>query len=358
VSAHRAEFPIATMCRVLGISSSGYYAWTTRTPSRRAQTNAALTKTVRTIHAVSRGTYGAPRVHAELAANGIPASKNRVARLMRNASVVGVSRRKFVVTTVRDGGRQAPDLVDRTFTADAPNVLWVADITYIPTWMGFLYLAVVLDVFSRRIVGWSMSSTLHVTVVLDALSMALTMRRPKGVIHHSDQGSQYTSIAFGNRCREAGVRPSMGSVGDCYDNAMAESFFATLACELLERSRFKTHADARNAVFEFIEGFYNPQRRHSSLGYLSPVAFERQHRGGMCGFPQRTPSCRPCSGPSRPSPRGRAKCAALTAPVRDGVLKVRAGTGGWAPQGPNKRMAPGRRKSREKEDVMTSDVVA
>jgi putative transposase len=265
------------MCRVLGISSSGYYAWSKRSPSRRAQTNAALSKTVRTIHAVSRGTYGAPR--AELAANGIPASKNRVARLMRNASVVGVSRRKFVVTTVRDGGRQAPDLVDRMFTADAPNVLWVADITYIPTWMGFLYLilAVVLDVFSRRIVGWSMSSTLHVTVVLDALSMALMMRRPKGVIHHSDQGSQNTSIAFGNRCREAGVRPSMGSVGDCYDNAMAESFFATLECELLERSRFKTHADARNAVFEFIEGFYNPQRRHSSLGYLSPVAFERQH---------------------------------------------------------------------------------
>ena len=165
MSAHRAAFPIATMCRVLGISSSGYYAWRTRSPSRRARTNAALSKTVRTIHAVSRGTYGAPRVHAELTANGIPASKNRVARLMRSASVVGVSRRKFVVTTVRDGGRQAPDLVDRTFVADAPNVLWVADITYIPTWMGFLYLAVVLDVFSRRIVGWSMSSTLHVTEI-------------------------------------------------------------------------------------------------------------------------------------------------------------------------------------------------
>jgi len=322
------------MCRVLGISSSGYYAWTTRAPSRRARSNAALTKTVRTIHAISRGTYGAPRVHAELAANGIPASKNRVARLMRNASVVGVSRRKFVVTTVRDGGRQAPDLVDRTFTADAPNVLWVADITYIPTWMGFLYLAVVLDVFSRRIVGWSMSSTLHVTVVLDALSMALTMRRPKGVIHHSDQGSQYTSIAFGNRCRAAGVRPSMGSVGDCYDNAMAESFFATLECELLDRSRFKTHADARNAVFDFIEGFYNPQRRHSSLAYLSPVAFERQHKGGgHLRLPPAHSIVPPCSGPSRPSPRGRAKCAALTAPARNGVLKVRAGMEGWAPQG-------------------------
>ena len=257
MTAHQAEFKIATMCRVLGISSSGYYAWAKRAPSRRSQDNTALTKKVRTIHAVSRGTYGAPRVHAELAAQGIPASRNRVARVMREANIVGVSRRKFVVTTVRDGGRQAPDLVDRAFTADAPNVLWVADITYVPTWMGFLYLAVVLDVFSRRIVGWSMSTTLHVTVVLDALSMALTMRRPRGVIHHSDQGSQYTSIEFGNRCRKAGVRPSMGSVGDCYDNAMAESFFATLECELLDRSSFKTHAQARNAVFDFIEGFYN-----------------------------------------------------------------------------------------------------
>jgi len=190
VTAHQAEFPIATMCRVLAVSASGYYAWVKRAPSRRSQDNATLTKTVRTIHAVSRGTYGAPRVHAELVAEGVPASPNRVARVMREANIVGVSRRKFVVTTVRDGKRQAPDLVDRAFTADAPNVLWVADITYIPTWMGFLYLAVVLDVFSRRIVGWSMSTTLHVTVVLDALSMALTMRRPRGVIHHSDQGSQ------------------------------------------------------------------------------------------------------------------------------------------------------------------------
>jgi len=277
--AHQAAFPIATMCRVLGISSSGYYAWTKRAPSRRAQSNAALTETVRTIHAVSRGTYGAPRVHAELAANGIPASKNRVARLMRNASVVGVSRRKFVVTTMRDGGRQAPDLVDRTFTADAPNVLWVADITYIPTWMGFLYLAVVLDVFSRRIVGWSMSSTLHVTVVLDALSMALTMRRPKGVIHHSDQGSQYTSIAFGNRCREAGVRPSMGSVGDCYDNAMMESFWGTMQLELLDTKAWQTRDELANAIFEWIECWYNPKRRHSSVGMHSPVTFETLHTG-------------------------------------------------------------------------------
>src|SRR5512147_379182 len=156
-------------------------------------------------------------------------------------------------------------------------MLWVADITSIPTWAGFLYLAVVLDAFSRRIVGWSMATTLHTQVVLDALDMALGQRRPNGVIHHSDQGSQYTSIAFGKRCREAGVRPSMGSVGDAYDNAMAESFFATLECELLDRRRFKTQAEARVAVFAFIEGFYNPRRRHSALGYLSPMAFERRN---------------------------------------------------------------------------------
>ena len=218
-----------------------------------------------------------PRVHAELAAKGIRVGRKRIARLMSQSGLAGVSRRKFVTTTVKDGGRQAPDLVARNFAADRPDVLWVADITYVPTWAGFLYLAVVLDAFSRRIVGWSMATTLATPLVLDALNMALAMRRPKGVIHHSDQGSQYTSIAFGHRCREAGVRPSMGSVGDAYDNAMCESFFATLECELLDRRRFKTQAEARIAIFEFVEGFYNPRRRHSSLGYLSPIDYERRH---------------------------------------------------------------------------------
>src|SRR5947208_5414687 len=207
---------------------------------------------------------------------GIRVGRKRVARLMSAAGLTGVSRRKFVHTTVKGSGRQAPDLVDRNFTAERPNLLWVADITYIPTSAGFLYLAVVLDACSRRIVGWSMATTLATRLVLDALNMALAMRRPKGVIHHSDQGSQYASIEFGHRCREAGVRPSMGSVGDAYDNAMCESFFATLECELLDRRRFKTQAEARIAVFEFIEGFYNPRRRHSSIGYLSPIRFERQ----------------------------------------------------------------------------------
>ena len=224
---------------------------------------------------------------------------------------------------------------------------------YIPTWAGFLYLAVVLDVFSRRIVGWSMATTLHTTVVLDALSMALAMRRPRGVIHHSDQGAQYTSIEFGNRCREAGVRPSMGSVGDAYDNAMAESFFATLECELLARSRFKTQAEARNAVFEFIEGFYNPRRRHSSLEYLSPVEFERRHwepavspgslhPAAVLGAVKVKPSrARKVRDLDRPCARRRVECAG-----RDG----RISSAGAEQKDEQKRQ--------KKEDTLTADIVA
>jgi putative transposase len=276
VSANQATYPVATMCRLLGVSTSGYYAWVKRTPSRRAQEDAALLAAIRAAHAASHGTYGAPRICIELAAQGLRVGRKRVARLMAAAGLAGVSRRKFVTTTARGDGRRAPDLVDRNFVADTPDVLWVADITYIPTWAGFLYLAVVLDACSRRIVGWSMATTLATRIVLDALDMALATRRPTAVIHHSDQGSQYTSLAFGQRCREAGVRPSMGSAGDAYDNAMCESFFATLECELLDRRRFTTQAEARMAVFAFIEGFYNPRRRHSSIGYLSPVEYERR----------------------------------------------------------------------------------
>jgi putative transposase len=277
VSENQASYPIATMCRLLGVSSSGYYAWRKRTPSRRARADAVLLPQIRAAHVASYGTYGAPRIHAELKANGIRVSRKRVARLMSTAGLAGVSRRKFVTTTIRGDGRQAPDLVDRNFRAEKPNLLWVADITYVPTAAGFLYLAVVLDACSRRIVGWAMSPRLLTQLVLDALEMGLATRRPNGVIHHSDQGSQYTSIAFGQRCREAGVRPSMGSVGDAYDNAMCESFFATLECELLDRRRFKSQAEARMVVFAFIEGFYNRRRRHSALGYLSPIDYEHQH---------------------------------------------------------------------------------
>jgi len=276
VKAHQAEYPIATQCRVLKVSISGYYAWCKRERSVRSRANDELSRRIAAIHRESRETYGMPRVHAELRAQGQLVGKQRVRRLMRANGIVGVTRRRGIHTTRRDrNARPAPDLVQRAFTATEPDRLWVADITYVPTASGFLFLAVVLDVFSRRIVGWSMSPSLHTQVVLDALEMAIEQRRPKNVIHHSDQGTQYTSIAFGLRCKAAGVRPSMGSVGDCYDNAMCESFFATLECELLDRRRFVDRNDAGLALFDFIEGWYNPRRRHSALGYRSPTNFER-----------------------------------------------------------------------------------
>jgi putative transposase len=266
------------MCRVLGVSTSGYYAWQSREQSERARQDEVVSQSIMRIHEQSRRTYGAPRIHAELQEQGQRMGRKRVARLMRESKLIGVSRRRSIHTTRRDpAARPAPDLVDRKFTATRSNQLWVADITYIPTLSGFLYLAVVLDVWSRKIVGWAMSSRMMTQLVLEALDMALDQRRPAdGVIHHSDQGCQYTSIEFGKRCRQAGVRPSMGSVGDCYDNAMCESFFATLECELLDRVRLISHADAELAVFDFIEGFYNTRRRHSALGYLSPVTFEQR----------------------------------------------------------------------------------
>jgi putative transposase len=274
--AHQAVHAVRTMARVLGVSPSGYYAWRTRPASPRATADAALAARIATIHAHSRGTYGERRVEFDLIELDIHVGRKRIARLMRAQGLAGVSRRKSTRTTRRDlNARPAPDLVDRDFTAPGPDQLWVADITYIPTWAGFLYLAVVLDAWSRRIVGWAMASHLRTELVLDALNMALTQRRPGNVIHHSDQGCQYTSFAFGRRCATMGVRPSMGSVGDAYDNAMCESFFATLECELLDRQRFPTQAAARLAVFEYIEGWYNPHRRHSALDYRSPVNYER-----------------------------------------------------------------------------------
>jgi putative transposase len=270
-------YPIATMCRVLDVSTSGYYAWLKRPLSARAERDAELKVQIRAIHEESDGTYGRPRVHAELKEAGERVATKRIGRLMREESLEGVSRRRKARTTVRStDARPAPDLVDRNFVAQGPDELWVADITYVPTLTGFLYLAVVLDVWSRRVVGWAMASHLRTDLVLNALDMALLQRRPKSVVHHSDQGCQYTSIAFGLRCRERGVRPSMGSVGDCYDNAMCESFFATLECELLDRRRFRNHSEARAELFRFIEGWYNPRRRHSALGYLSPMEFERR----------------------------------------------------------------------------------
>lgn len=276
MSANQATFPIATMARVLGVSEAGYHAWRKRPPSKKQEADTALLKRVRTIHASSRETYGAPRVHAELRAGGEKHGRKRIARLMRVAGLVGASRRRSGITTTRRdrATRPAPDLVDRKFAAPGPNQLWVADITFVPTASGFLYLAVVLDAWSRKIVGWAMANHIRAELVVDALEMAIGQRRPGDVIHHSDHGSQYTSLAFGNRCREAGVRPSMGSVGDAYDNAMCESFFATLECELLERRRFASQAEAKMACFSFIEGWYKPVRLHSALSYQSPMAYE------------------------------------------------------------------------------------
>jgi putative transposase len=262
----------------LGVSASGYYAWLEREPSARTKADAELTRKIHVIHEESRCTYGVPRVHAVLAAEGVAVGKKRVARLMKAAALEGISRRRKYKSTRDKDARPAPDLVDRTFEATAPNKLWVADITYVPTWAGFLYLAVVLDVFSRRVVGWAMDTHLRAELVIDALDMAVAQRRPSAVIHHSDQGCQYTSLAFGLRCREVGVKPSMGSVGDAYDNAMCESFFATLECELLARRRFHNQVEARMAVFDFIEGFYNPRRIHSALDYRSPVEYEKKHQ--------------------------------------------------------------------------------
>jgi len=279
VNANQADFPVRTLCRVLKVSASGFYAWHDRPPSPRALEDAVLTERIRRIHLASDGNYGSPNIHAELRDEGKRVGCKRVARLMRAAGLRGASRRRgFVVTTRRDPKqRPAPDLVKRRFSAAGPNQLWVADMTYVPTWAGFIFLAIVLDVWSRRVVGWAIGEQMTTDLVLTALNMAIAQRKPQGVIHHSDQGSQYTSIAFGQRCAKLGVRPSMGSAGDAYDNAMAESFFASLECELIDRRSFQSKAEARLALFTYIEGWYNPRRRHSGLGRIAPAEFERRY---------------------------------------------------------------------------------
>jgi putative transposase len=279
VKANQAEFAVCTLCNVVKVSRSGYYAWLRKPVSDRAREDAALTDRIRAIHLESDGNYGSPNIHAELRDQGMRIGRKRVARLMRKACIRGVSRRRgFVVTTHQDARYPpGPDLVQRRFMADGPNRLWVADITYVPTWAGFIYLAIALDVWSRRVVGWAIGEQMSSELVLAALNMALAQRRPKDVIHHSDRGRQYASIAFNERCADMGVRTSMSRVGDAYDNAMAESFFATLECELISRRSFRTKAEARLALFTWIEGWYNLRRRHSSIGRISPFNFERSH---------------------------------------------------------------------------------
>jgi putative transposase len=277
IAARKTEHSVKTMCRVLGVSRSGFHAWQRRRPSRRALEDERLTERIREIHAENRRVYGSPRIHAELVlADGERLGRKRVERLMREAGLSGLIRRRRGRTTIRVSGvRVCEDLVDRAFAAEAPNRIWVADITYLRTWQGWLYLVAVQDLYSRRIVGWSMADHMRTELVTDALQMALAQRRPDpGLIWHSDQGSQFVSLAFGQQARAAGVAQSIGSRGDCYDNSVAESFFATLKKELVDRRSWPEKAELRTEIFDFIEIFYNRRRRHSTLGMLSPVDYE------------------------------------------------------------------------------------
>jgi putative transposase len=278
IAAEKTNYPVAVMCRVLGVNRSAFHNWERRAPSDRALTDAWLTEKIRGIHERSRGVYGAPRVHAELRLeHGIRVGRKRVARLMKAAGIAGIRPRKRWRTTIRIPGIiPATDLVGRQFRPDRPNVLWVADITYMRSGEGWLYLAAVEDVYSRLIVGWSLATHMRSSLVVDALQMALARRRPDpGLIHHSDQGGQYVSLAFGRAAREAGVAVSMGSRGDAYDNAVAETFFATLKKELVNRRAWPSRLELQSAVFEYIEAFYNRQRRHSTLDMLSPANYEQ-----------------------------------------------------------------------------------
>jgi putative transposase len=281
IEAERASHSVPLLCRVLGVSRSGYYAWKNRPPSERARFDAVLLEKIEIIHRNSRATYGVPRVHAELRAIGIRCARKRVARLMRLAKLRGCLRGRRMMTTHRLALRQAaPDLVGRNFSSGEPDHLWVADITYVRSKEGFVYLAFILDACSRKVVGWSMAAHLRTELVLDALQMAIARRKPTpGLGHHSDRGVQYTSLSFGKRLEDEGFVPSMGRVGSAYDNALAESFVATLKTELLYRRSWPTRQVARTAIFEYIEGFYNTRRRHSALGYLSPAEFEEVRLG-------------------------------------------------------------------------------
>lgn len=279
ISAEKARTPVSVACELLGVSRSGYYAWASRAPSDRALSDAWLIEKIKDIHNDNRQVYGSRRVTAELRlGHGITVSRKRIQRLMRSAEISGLVARKRGRTTIRvPGVRVADDLVRREFRPAAPDVLWVADITYLRTWEGWLYLAAVQDAYSRRIVGWSMADHMRAELVVDALQMGLHRRRPgPGLVHHSDQGSQFVSLAFGQKARDAGIAVSMGSRGDCYDNAVAESFFATLKKELVHRRSWPTRRELTSEVFEYVEAFYNTTRRHSTLGYLSPAQFETE----------------------------------------------------------------------------------
>jgi putative transposase len=283
IDAEKASYPITMLCRMLGVSKSGYYAWRSRPPSKRRGEDATLTEKIREIHTRSRQTYGYPRVHAELRSLGVRCGRRRVARLMRAAGLQGCMRGKKRRTTRRDPwAAPAPDLLGRDLVAGRPNRVWVADVTYIPTREGFLYLAFILDTHSRRIVGWAMGSHMMSELVVDALEMAVWRRKPSaGLVHHSDCGAQYTAISFGKRLAEVGIVPSMGRTGSALDNAMAESFVATLKTELVNRRRFPNREVAKSAIFEYLEAFYNRRRLHSALSYQSPMSYEESTMEGV-----------------------------------------------------------------------------
>jgi putative transposase len=276
IEAQKTSFPVQFMCRMLGVSRSGYYGWKMRPPSSRSRENTTLTEKVREIHRRSRETYGSPRVHAELRALGARCSRKRVERLMRKAGLQGCMRGRRTKGSTRRGKRApAEDLVKRNFLATEADKIWVADITYMATAEGFLYLAFILDVYSRRIVGWAMESHLRTELVVDALRMAVWRRKPApGLVHHSDQGVQYTALSFSERLSEVGITPSMGRTGSALDNTMAESFVSTLKAELVSTLEFPSRQAARTAIFEYLETFYNTRQLHSSLGYRSPADFE------------------------------------------------------------------------------------
>lgn len=284
MKAHRDEFSIARMCAVLGVSVSGYYDWCERPVSQREQANAALVAEIRQVHAESLETYGSPRMHKELCERGWPCSRNRIERLMRQYGIRGKCkrRRKVVTTDSQHKFPVAPNLLNQEFQAEAPNRKWLTDITYVSTAEGWLYLACVLDLFSRKIVGWAMDDTMTTSLVTDALDMALQQRQPGlGLLHHSDRGSQYASLAYQERLADHYIQVSMSRTGNCYDNAVMESFWATLKTERIHDQTYRTRAEARTDIFLFIEGFYNRRRRHSALGYLSPDQFERNFYLGI-----------------------------------------------------------------------------
>lgn len=278
IEAEKGNDPVALMCRQLGVSSSGYYAWKHREPSLRAQRDAVLVDGIRRVHKESHGSYGSPRVARELKEDGIEVGRRRVARLMRGNGITGAPPKRFKVTTDSDHDFGVADnVLEREFAPEAPDMVWATDISYVRTWEGWMYLAVVLDLFSRRVIGWSMATHMRTELVLDALGMALGTPMPRpNMVHHSDRGSQYASRDYRDALRHHRIICSMSRKGDCCDNAVVESFFATLKKELIYRRPWPTVREAREAIAEYVEVFYNTKRMHSTLGYISPAEFERQ----------------------------------------------------------------------------------